>query len=111
MAARTHPAPLERGPPRIRTPATTPPAARSPRPGAPRAPTPALPQKTSAAFETDAQLSADGAPVVIHCEALERTTSGAGRVAGATLQQLSALDAGSWFGAAFAGARARRMRG
>jgi glycerophosphoryl diester phosphodiesterase len=56
-------------------------------------------------FETDAQLSADGVPVVLHDEALGRTNNGAGPTAAATVAQLQALDAGGWFSPACAGAR------
>ncbi|MEX0763274.1 MAG: glycerophosphodiester phosphodiesterase family protein [Dehalococcoidia bacterium] len=49
-------------------------------------------------FELDAQPSSDGVPVVIHDGVLDRTTSGSGPVGGATLAELKALDAGSWFG-------------
>jgi glycerophosphoryl diester phosphodiesterase len=41
--------------------------------------------------ECDVHLSADGVPVVIHDETLERTTSGAGLVKAHTVAQLSAL--------------------
>ncbi len=44
--------------------------------------------------EIDVRLSADGAPVLIHDERLERTTNGSGRVAEATLADLAQLDAG-----------------
>jgi len=43
--------------------------------------------------EFDVQLTKDGIPVVIHDEAVDRTTSGAGPVAGFTLARLQALDA------------------
>ena len=43
--------------------------------------------------EFDVQLSADGVPVVIHDETLERTTDGRGRVVDHTLAELRALDA------------------
>ena len=55
--------------------------------------------------EFDVQRTADGVPVVIHDETLERTTSGAGRVRERTLAQIQALDAGRWFGQGFAGER------
>jgi glycerophosphoryl diester phosphodiesterase len=55
--------------------------------------------------EFDVQRTADGVPVVIHDETLERTTTGAGRVREHTLAEIQALDAGSWFAAAFAGER------
>jgi hypothetical protein len=63
------------------------------------------------AFETDVQLSADRAAVIIHCEELERTTNGTGRVADASLEAILQLDAGGWFGARFAGARRVSMSG
>jgi glycerophosphoryl diester phosphodiesterase len=53
--------------------------------------------------ETDIQLSADGVPVLIHDETVNRTTNGTGAVASLTLAQLKALDAGSWYSAKFAG--------
>lgn len=43
--------------------------------------------------EFDVQLSADGIPVVIHDETLDRTTDGHGRVVDHTLAQLRELDA------------------
>lgn len=55
------------------------------------------------AVECDVQLSADGVPVVIHDPTLDRTTNGRGPVATRTLAELRALDAGAWFGPAFAG--------
>lgn len=65
----------------------------------------AAPENTLAAFrlaqaqgahgiEFDVQLSADGVPVIIHDESVERTTNGRGRVADLTLAQLQTLDAG-----------------
>lgn len=55
------------------------------------------------AVEWDVHLTADGVPVVIHDDSLERTTTGMGRVRDHTLAQLRALDAGRWFGPGFAG--------
>jgi glycerophosphoryl diester phosphodiesterase len=49
------------------------------------------------ALEFDVHASADGVPVVIHDYELGRTTNGAGRVALHTVEQLHALDAGSWY--------------
>ena len=46
------------------------------------------------AVEVDVRLSADGVPVVIHDEIVDRTTNGSGRVADMTLQELRELDAG-----------------
>jgi len=56
-------------------------------------------------FELDTMLSADGVPVVIHDERLERTTNGSGRVASKTLKRLRQLDAGSWLGERYSGER------
>lgn len=63
------------------------------------------PENTLAAFahavevgadmlECDVQLSADGEPVIIHDETLERTTDGAGPVKDKTLAELRRLNAG-----------------
>jgi glycerophosphoryl diester phosphodiesterase len=53
--------------------------------------------------ETDLQLTADGVPVLIHDETVDRTTNGTGAVADLTFSQLRALDAGSWYSPEFAG--------
>ena len=53
--------------------------------------------------ELDCQQTRDGAVVVVHDDTIERTTNGRGRVRDLSLKELQALDAGSWFGAAFAG--------
>ncbi len=53
--------------------------------------------------ELDVQLSADGVPVVFHDDGLERTSNGHGPLTAQTLTALRRLDAGSWFGPAFAG--------
>ncbi|MBD2039570.1 glycerophosphodiester phosphodiesterase [Microcoleus sp. FACHB-672] len=74
------------------------------------------PENTLAAFsaaiqhgadsiEFDIQLSADGVSVVIHDATLDRTTGTAGTVTEKTLEQLKALDAGSWFSEEYAGER------
>ncbi|UOQ57519.1 hypothetical protein MUN78_01340 [Leucobacter allii] len=55
--------------------------------------------------ETDVQLTADGVPVLMHDETVDRTTSGGGAVARWTLAELRTLDAGGWFSADFAGER------
>ena len=76
----------------------------------------AAPQNTLAAFrkamelgadgiELDVQLSADGAVVVIHDFAVDKTADGTGRVATKTLAELKALDAGVKFSPQFAGER------
>lgn len=53
--------------------------------------------------EADLQLTADGVPVLMHDPTLDRTTNGSGAVSAHTLADIQALDAGSWFSAAFAG--------
>ncbi len=55
--------------------------------------------------EFDVHLSADGIPVVIHDDTVNRTTSGRGKVAKLSLADLQALDAGTWFGRRFEGER------
>lgn len=56
-----------------------------------------------AMFEFDVKLAGDGVLVLMHDATLERTTDGAGRVAGHAFGELARLDAGSWHSAAFAG--------
>jgi glycerophosphoryl diester phosphodiesterase len=74
------------------------------------------PENTRAAFElaitmgadmieTDAQVTRDGALVLIHDDRVDRTTDGSGLVADFTLDELRQLDAGSWFGEEFSGER------
>jgi glycerophosphoryl diester phosphodiesterase len=74
------------------------------------------PENTLAAFkkaieigsdmiELDVHLSKEGQVVVIHDDTLNRTTNGNGKVASYTLNELKALDAGSWFGSQFSGER------
>ena len=74
------------------------------------------PENTLAAFrkaveigadmiEFDVRFCRDGRLVVFHDDTLERTTSGKGRVADFTFDQLRQLDAGAWFGPAFTGER------
>jgi glycerophosphoryl diester phosphodiesterase len=60
-------------------------------------------------IEADALLSRDGALVLMHDDAVDRTTDGHGVVADMTWDELSRLDAGSWFGPAFAGLRIPRV--
>jgi glycerophosphoryl diester phosphodiesterase len=55
--------------------------------------------------EFDVRLTYDGHCVLLHDETAERTTNGAGRIRDLTLAELQRLDAGSWFGPAFAGER------
>lgn len=74
------------------------------------------PENTLAAFqealrvgsdgiELDVHLSRDGIPVVIHDETVDRTTDGTGWVQEQTWQELSQLDAGTWFDPRFQGER------
>lgn len=55
--------------------------------------------------EIDLQLTADGFPVLMHDATVDRTTDGTGRVRDLTLEQIRALDAGSWFAPEHAGTR------
>jgi len=55
------------------------------------------------AVEFDLQIASDGVPVLFHDDTLDRTTSGRGPVSGRTAAELGTLDAGTWFGADFAG--------
>lgn len=57
----------------------------------------------AAMIELDARLSLDGELIVLHDRRVNRTTGGRGRVRDLTLEEIRALDAGSWFGAAFRG--------
>lgn len=57
------------------------------------------------ALECDVHTSSDGVAVVLHDATLDRTTNGNGPVAEQSFEQIQRLDAGSWFGAAFAGER------
>ncbi|HEY8578052.1 MAG TPA: glycerophosphodiester phosphodiesterase family protein [Devosia sp.] len=74
------------------------------------------PENTLAAFraaaeqgaqwvELDVALLADGTLVVIHDDSVDRTTSGTGSLGALNKDDLDRLDAGSWFGASFAGER------
>jgi glycerophosphoryl diester phosphodiesterase len=74
------------------------------------------PENTAASFreakargcawvEFDVRLTRDGVPVLIHDDALNRTTNGKGRVAAHDYASLAGLDAGLWFGPEFAGER------
>ncbi len=51
--------------------------------------------------EFDVQLSADGVPVVIHDEKIDRTTDGEGPVNTLSASELEKLDAGSFFSSEF----------
>lgn len=53
--------------------------------------------------EVDVALTADRHPVLMHDATVDRTTDGHGRLESLTLDEVRALDAGSWFGAEYAG--------
>jgi glycerophosphoryl diester phosphodiesterase len=55
--------------------------------------------------EFDVKLTSEGVPILIHDATLERTTSGQGEVCNRSLEDIRRLDAGRWFGPAFAGER------
>jgi glycerophosphoryl diester phosphodiesterase len=55
------------------------------------------------AVEFDVMLARDGVPVVLHDPYLGRTVAGAGHVFDYDAAELRQMDAGSWFGARFAG--------
>jgi glycerophosphoryl diester phosphodiesterase len=74
------------------------------------------PENTLAAFdlaiqmgvshiELDVHATRDGQIVVIHDDAVDRTTDGCGPVTSHSLAELTALDAGAWFDRRFAGQR------
>ncbi len=76
----------------------------------------AAPENTLAAFraaqehgatncEIDIVLTQDGDIAVLHDIAVDRTTNGRGLVSRHTMAEIAQLDAGSWFGEAFAGER------
>jgi len=55
--------------------------------------------------EVDVKLTADGRPILMHDDRLDRTTDGTGPVADRTLAEIRRLDAGRWFSEAFTGER------
>lgn len=62
-------------------------------------------QQGADGVELDAHFSKDREVVIVHDFTVDATTNGKGRVKEMTLAQLKALDAGSWFGAAFQAVR------
>lgn len=48
-------------------------------------------------IEIDLRITKDDQLIVMHDEAVDRTTNGIGKVSGYTLDELKKLDAGSWF--------------
>lgn len=61
------------------------------------------------ALECDLHRTRDGQVVVIHDDAVNRTTNGRGRVGDLTWAELQRLDAGSWFDKRFRGERIPRL--
>jgi glycerophosphoryl diester phosphodiesterase len=55
--------------------------------------------------EFDVHLSADGIPMLLHDDALDRTTDGTGPIANHTQADLWSLDAGIWYDERFSGER------
>lgn len=53
--------------------------------------------------EFDVVLTEDGTPILMHDEALDRTTDGSGSVADASYSEIADLDAGGWFGNEYIG--------
>ena len=56
-------------------------------------------------LDTDVRFTSSGVPVLMHDKRVGRTTDGSGRISTMSLEQVKALDAGSWFSADFAGVR------
>lgn len=54
-------------------------------------------------FELDVTLASTGEVIVLHDDSVDRTTNGSGLASELSLDALQALDAGSWYGADFAG--------
>ena len=61
-------------------------------------------------IETDIRVTKDGQLVLIHDATVDRTTNGTGKACDFTLEELQELDAGSWMGEEFAGARIPTLR-
>lgn len=55
--------------------------------------------------ELDVKLTKDQVPIIFHDDTLERTTNISGNVADKTLSEIQELDAGSWYGETFIGAK------
>ena len=61
-------------------------------------------------IEFDVRRSKDGQLVVIHDSTVDRTTNGTGPVADYTFEELRKLDAGSWKGGQWKGAKVPTFR-
>ncbi|MGK7916151.1 MAG: glycerophosphodiester phosphodiesterase [Prochloraceae cyanobacterium] len=62
------------------------------------------------AIETDIHATSDGELILIHDRHLDRTTNGQGLVQTTPWSEIRTLDAGSWFGQAYRGARVPLLR-
>lgn len=62
------------------------------------------------AVELDVRASRDGQVVVIHDDAVDRTTNGGGKVADLPAAEIRGLDAGGWFGPKYAGQKVPLLR-
>lgn len=60
--------------------------------------------------EVDLRVTRDKHLVILHDDTLDRTTNGRGRVDAHDFEAIRKLDAGSWFGEAFAGTRVPTLR-
>lgn len=67
-------------------------------------------EKGAPQIEFDVQLTKDGELVIMHDPTVDRTTNGTGLVSELTFEELRALDAGRWFGDAFAGTQVPTLR-
>jgi glycerophosphoryl diester phosphodiesterase len=56
-------------------------------------------------LEVDVRYTADGVPVLVHDDTVDRTTDGRGAVRQFRFARLRELDAGSWFSSAYRGER------
>jgi glycerophosphoryl diester phosphodiesterase len=75
---------------------------------APESTLPAIEQAIVHGFdyvELDVRYSADGVPILLHDDTVDRTTDGAGHLSTLTLAELKELDAGSWYGDEYEGTR------
>lgn len=62
-------------------------------------------ERGAGGVELDVAISADGVPVILHDDTLDRTTNGRGPIIDQPYPALAALDAGAWFSAEFHGER------
>lgn len=67
-------------------------------------------KKGAPQIEFDVNLSKDGHLVIMHDATIDRTTNGKGKVTDFTLEELKALDAGSWFDPKFKNTRIPTLR-